>query len=115
MNELESLHLGIGRVREIVEEYYATFPDQPELTPKRIEIYAKVIAKLYPYSLPEIKLTTDSAGAHMLIKVARDHLCCISTVENTIGLYSCYRHNDDLEAALENEPIYMGHLGKDWN
>ena len=124
MNELESLHDATARVIEIEKAYYTTFPDQPELTPDHIEKYARVIAKQYPEleqlwvegaATPGMSITTDSAGAHMLFKVARDHVCCISTVENSIGLYHCYRHNDDLGAALEHDPIYLGHLGEDWN
>ena len=119
MNELESLHAASARLIEMSKAYYTTFPDQPELTPKHIDIYAKVIRDLCPEamcSVPlEMTITTDSAGCHMLFRLAYDHVACISTVENTIGLYSCYRHNADLEAALEHDPIYIGHLGADWN
>ena len=119
MNELESLHAASARLIEMSKAYYTTFPDQPELTPKHIDIYAKVIRELCPEamcSVPlEMTITTDSAGCHMLFRLAYDHVACISTVENTVGLYSCYRHNSDLEAALEHEPIYIGHRGADWN
>jgi len=113
MNYLQSLHEGSARLIEISKLYYTTFPDQPALETKHIDTYAGVIRELYPELTTEID--TDSAGAHMLFKVARDHVACISTVENSIGLYDCFRGNDDLGAALENDPIYMGHLGKDWN
>ena len=113
MKYLESLHEGSARLIEISKLYYTTFPDQPALETKHIDTYAGVIRELYPELTTEID--TDSAGAHMLFKVARDHVACISTVENSIGLYDCFRGNDDLGAALENDPIYMGHLGKDWN
>ena len=119
MNELESLHAASARLIEMSKAYYTTFPDQPALEPKHIDIYSKVIRDLCPEamcSVPlEMTITTDSAGCHMLFRLAYDHVACISTVENTIGLYSCYRHNNDLEAALEHDPIYIGHLGADWN
>jgi len=131
MNYLESLHDASARLIKITEFYdssvkdsYAKDPafindtgeyaeDYSELTPARLDKLALSIKELYPELT--IEISTDSAGAHMLFKVARDHVCCISTVENSIGLYDSFRANDDLGAALEHEPIYMGHLGKDWN
>ncbi len=129
MNYLQSLHDATTRLIEIEKLYYSTFPDQPDLEPEHMDTYAKAIAKLYPIleqtwieglayagaNKPGMSITTDSAGALLLFKVARDHMVCISTVENSVGLYDCYRHNDDLEACLEHDPIYMGHLGADWN
>ena len=129
MNYLKSLHLATARLMWIEKAYYTTFPDQPDLEPEHIEKYALVIAKQYPEleklwleglayagsNKPGMSVTTDSAGAHLLFKIAPDHMACISTVENSVGLYDCYRHNDDLEACLEHDPIYMGHLGEDWN
>ena len=129
MNYLQSLHDATTRLIEIEKLYYSTFPDQPDLEPEHMDTYAKAIAKLYPIleqtwieaqgyataSKCGLSITTDSAGAHLLFKVARDHMACISTGENRGGLYDCFRHNDDLEACLEHDPIYMGHLGEDWN
>ena len=140
MNYLQSLHDATTRLIEIEKLYYSTFPDQPDLEPEHMDTYAMAIAKLYPileqmwiesrgYSTAKecavtnrllknkcgMSITTDSAWAHLLFKVARDHMACISTVENSVGLYDCFRHNDDLEPCLEHDPIYMGHLGKNWN
>jgi len=113
MNYLQSLHDASARLIKIEEHYYKNFVDQPELTPEHLDKYSLIIRKLYPELT--IEISTDSAGAHMLFKVARDHVCCISTVENSIGLYDSFRANDDLGAALEHDPIYLGHLGEDWN
>lgn len=124
MNYLQSLHDASARLIEIEKLYYSTFPDQPDLEPEHIDKYARVIGKQYPElerlwvegaATPGMSIDTDSAGCHMLFRLAPDHVACISTVENSVGLYDSYRHNDDLEAALEHDPIYMGHLGADWN
>jgi hypothetical protein len=117
MNYLKSLHLATTRLIEIEKIYYTTFPDQPDLEPGQIDKYAMLIGKLYPEEKRafNFQIIHDSAGAHVLFKIAPDHMACISTVENSVGLYDCYRHNDDLEACLEHDPIYMGHFGEDWN
>ena len=129
MSYLQSLNDATARLIEIEKLYYTTFPEQPDLEPEHIEKYARVIAKQYPEleklwleglayagsNKPGMAISTDSAGAHLLFKVARDHMACISSVENTIGLYAHYRHNDDLEDSLAYDPIYMGHLGEGWN
>ena len=127
MNYLQSLHLATARLIEIEKLYYTLFPDQPDLEPEHIDQYAKAIGKQYP-ELEQLwaeglahsnrhgmAISTDSAGAHLLFKISPDHMACISSVENTIGLYAHYRHQDDLEDSLAYDPIYMGHLGEGWN
>ena len=131
MNYLQSLHDASARLIQItklfdssVEANYANDPayindtgeyaeDYSELTPARLDALALSIKKLYPELT--IKITTDNDGAHMLFKVGRDHVCCISTEDNSIALYASWRGNDDPSAALEHDPLCLGYLGEDWN
>ena len=138
MNYLQSLHDASGRLIKITELFdssvkanYANDPayindtgeyaeDYSELTPARLDKLALSIKELYPEL--SIKITTDrehGSGAHniMLFKVGCDHVCCISTEDNSIALYASWRGNDDPSAALlhDPDPLCLGYLGEDWH
>jgi len=135
MSYLQSLHDATERLIKITELFdssvkadYANDPayindtledieDYSELTPARLDKLALSIKELYPEL--SIKITTDRDNAHniMLFRVGCDHVCCISTEDNSIALYASWRGNADPSAALiqYDEPLCLGYLAEDWH